>query len=101
MKTINNKVTSIRFSDVPKDKPIDFKFLISMVLQDSIPKEGLIIKEQRKIFRVLDALDAEKNGKIVFEDADFEYMKDKVEKYGFRFTHRDLDKLLKEIEEAK
>lgn len=68
---------------------VDYRALVEQALRIPLNREtGATIDEMRKSIRVLDALDASKDDVLSLEDADWEFLKQKVEKMPWAMVER-------------
>jgi hypothetical protein len=68
---------------------LDYRTTIETAIRVPLNREtGATIDEMRKGIRVLDALDASKDDVLALEDADWEFLKQKIEKYPWAYSDR-------------
>jgi len=84
-----------------KDNIIDFSNLVRQVVRTPMDKNaGADIVEIRRGIRVLDALDKEEGSILELEDADWEYLKRKVEKMTWVIVDRRFAQFYDDVMEA-
>jgi len=84
-----------------KDNIIDFSSLVKQVVRTPLDKAaGADIVEIRRGVRVLDALDKEEGSILELEDADWEYLKRKVEKMTWVVVDRRFAQFYDDVMEA-
>ena len=106
MKEIEIKKTSIK-SNIIKDagdtmkkkEYVDYADFIKVCV-NHIVKGGFSTDEIRKRSRILEALDAEKDGKIILEDADFVTLKNCIKVMQWGFMHKDIINFVDDIEKC-
>ena len=101
MKEIENKITSIKNSGENKEeKPfVEYSDFIKGCV-NNIGKSGFSSDDIRKRARILDALDNQKDGKILLEDADLITLKGCIKIMQWAFMHRDILKFVDYIEKC-
>ena len=68
---------------------VDYRIIIENAVRIPLDRQsGASIDEMRKGIRILDALDAAQNDVLALEDADWEFLKHKVEKFPWAGTDR-------------
>ena len=68
---------------------VDYRNLIEGAVRVPLdPQKGADIAEMRKGIRILDALDQARDDVLALEDADWEFLKTKVEKMPWNVTDR-------------
>ena len=68
---------------------VDYRMIIENAVRIPLDRQtGASIDEMRKGIRILDALDAAKDDVLALEDADWEFLKQKVEKFPWAGTDR-------------
>jgi hypothetical protein len=68
---------------------VDYKDIIENAVRIPLDRQsGATVDEMRKGIRILDALDAAQNDVLALEDADWEFLKSKVEKFPWAGTDR-------------
>ena len=68
---------------------VDYRSMIEQAVRVPLDRQnGATIDEMRKGIRVLDALDASKDDVLSLEDADWQHLKDKVEKMPWAMVDR-------------
>lgn len=83
MKTIQNKETSIKSGDVL----IKYSNLINTCINNIDPQKGATASDMRSAIRVMDAVEKEV---IELEDADFAFLKQKVNEMKWAIIHKDV-----------
>jgi|SRR5215472_12076833 len=80
---------------------VDYRNLVEQAIRLPLDRNaGASIDEMRKGLRVLDALDAVKDGVLALEDADWEFLKTKVEKMPWAITDRRFVQFYDDIHDA-
>lgn len=80
---------------------VDYRSLIEQGVRVPLDRQnGATIDEMRKSIRVLDALDASQDGVLSLEDADWEFLKTKVERMPWTMVDRRFVTFHDEIMEA-
>lgn len=91
----------IQLKVVPVDGENDLSYKEHLVTLAEIPmdqQKGVGIEEMRKSVRLLDKIEqAPEEGFIDLEDADFEFLKQKLEKVTFKRTSRELLQFLDDV----
>ena len=74
--------------------------VIKTIVERSGAEKGISPAEMRKRIRILDSLDAVKEGddRVDFEDADYELLKSLTGQFKFNIAHRDLLAVVDAIE---
>lgn len=68
---------------------VDYRLIIEQAVRIPLDRQtGATVDEMRKGIRILDALDSVKNEVLELEDADWEFLKQKVEKFPWAGTDR-------------
>jgi hypothetical protein len=68
---------------------VDYRVVIEQAIRVPFDRQsGATIDEMRKGIRVLDALEATEDGELNLEDADWEYLKQKIEKMPWAMVDR-------------
>ena len=68
---------------------VDYRDIILNAVRIPLDREkGASVDEMRKGIRILDALDAARDDTLELEDADWEFLKQKVEKFPWAGTDR-------------
>jgi len=68
---------------------LDYRDTIENAVRAPLDRQtGATIDEMRKGIRILDALDASKNDVLELEDADWDFLRAKVERLPWAFTDR-------------
>lgn len=68
---------------------VDYRFIVEQAVRVPLDRQqGATIDEMRKGIRVLDALDKSQNDVLELEDADWEFLKQKVEKFPWAQVDR-------------
>lgn len=76
-------------SDDYEANRVDYRNIIENVVRIPLDRQqGATIDEMRKGIRILDALDAAQQDVLALEDADWEFLKSKVEKFPWAGTDR-------------
>lgn len=83
MKTFENKETKIKNKDVN----VTYKDLAHMCVNHVDPSKGMSGEEMRLTIRVIDSLQEES---INLEDADADFLKQKVEEMKWAQAHKDI-----------
>lgn len=83
------------------DQELTSKMVISMVMSNPLPNQGINPVQMRARIRVLDALEVSKGGVLTLEDADFKLLKETFSAYPFQGTHRDILTVSDDIESAE
>jgi len=101
MKEIENKKTSIKNSGADmKEKPfVEYADFIKASI-NSVVKGGFSIDDIRKRTRILDAVENQKEGKIILEDADLVTLKGCIKVMKWAFVHKDIIKFVDDIEKC-
>lgn len=63
--------------------------VLKIVMEQAGP-QGVNVEQMRRRCKVLDALDAAKNGRLTMEDAEFEFLSATVRAFPFAGANRDL-----------
>ncbi|HYW86939.1 MAG TPA: hypothetical protein VFB50_04170 [Chloroflexota bacterium] len=80
---------------------VDYRTLVEAALRVPLDRQnGATIAEMRKSMRVLDALDCSENGILELEDADWQVLKDKVEKMPWAMVDRRILEFCDDVMEA-
>lgn len=74
--------------------------VFEMVLNQS-PQRPLTLADMRMRGKVLDKLDAERGGSLMLEDAEHEALKAAASTFPWAIFHRDLMRVLEDLEQAK
>jgi len=101
MKEIENKITTVKNSgEDMKEKPfIDYSIFIKACVNHP-SKNGFTTDEVRKRSRILDAVDKEKDGKILLEDADIVTLKNCIKIMQWGFMHKTIIEFADYIEKC-
>ena len=92
MKTIPLKVLGKK-----EDGLFDYKLIIKNILSvPSNPQVGLTVEDIRKAVRVMDLVDMSKD-KLELEDADYDYLKQRVENNKFGIAHKSIVTFIDDI----
>ena len=91
MKEIEIKKTSIKNTgkDIKEREHLDYSDFIEACV-NHIVKGGFSTSDIRKRSRILDALAAQKDGKINLEDADIVTLKDCIKTMQWGFMHKEI-----------
>jgi hypothetical protein len=73
--------------------------LVEVVRRPLNPQQGIQIDEMRKSIRLLDALDAA-NGTLELEDADYQFLKQKLDNMGWNIADRRIVQLIDDVGNA-
>lgn len=80
---------------------VDYAAVIEQAIRVPLDRQtGSTIDEMRKGIRVLDALDAAKNDVLELEDADWDFLKLKIEKMPWGMTDRRLVQFYDDVTNA-
>jgi hypothetical protein len=83
-----------------KENGFDYKLLIKNILSVPVnPQVGLTVDEIRKAVRIMDLIDKSKD-KLELEDADYDYLKNRIETNKFAIAHKDIIEFVDDILEA-
>lgn len=79
-------------------KSFSYKEELKIILHTPIDRNaGADIEEMRRAIRVLDALDATEDNKLVLEDADFDYLKKRMNSAKFAIVDPALVKFVEDV----
>ncbi len=95
MKTIENKETEIDADG--KGTMATYGDIIKGVLETVPLGQGVTISDMRMAINVVGAIDSS-NGKIKLEDAEFDYMKKKLNENQWGIVHKDIVEMVEYIE---
>ena len=80
---------------------VDYRSIVEQAVRVPLDRQsGASIDEMRKGIRVLDALDAAQDNVLTLEDADWEHLKEKVEKMPWAMVDRRFVQFHDDVTEA-
>jgi len=101
MKEIEIKKTSVKNTKKGMDTRefLDYSDFIKACV-NHLPKNGFSTDDVRKRTRIIEALEAQKDGKINLEDADLIILKDCIKTMQWGFMHKEIIQFVDYIEKC-
>lgn len=94
------KSIPLRSLEAPDGPPIVYAEILREVVRRPLnPREGIQIEEMRRSIKLLDALDSA-NGTLDLEDADYSYLKQKIEAMNWNIVDRRILTLVDDVSNA-
>ena len=86
-----------------EDAPVNYREVIKNIACTPLDRNrGSTREENFKAFRILDALRVAENlDKLILEDADYTFLKQKVDKFPFAYSHEVLKEFYEDIDNAE
>jgi len=94
------KSIPLKTLDASDGPPIVYAEILREVVRRPLnPREGIQIEEMRKSIKLLDAIDSA-NGTLDLEDADYGYLKQKIEAMNWNIVDRRIIQLVDDVTSA-
>ena len=98
----NLELKRVDFEAYGQPQVLDYKEMLTILMESPAnPQEGATISEIRKSIRVLDALEKADDNALQLEDADFDYLLQRVRGAKFTSNNKVFIDFVEDIEEAE